>query len=436
MMEIIRRFATATIFFAFTFASLIYTTPSQSTVKAAPQSSEWTWRSMTPSEGSSPEPRRNGVAVYDSAGKRIIIFGGATQTGLLNDTWAFDLTAGRWTLLNTTGAAPGRRLGHNAIYDPVGNQMIVWAGQQGSAFFNDTWSLNLATLEWRNLTPSSRPRSRYGSASVFDPAERQLVQFAGFTEEGRRFQDTQGFDLDTNMWQDYTTQENKPGIRCLLTAAYDRAGRRMIIYGGQRSGWLDDLWAFDLRTRQWEELTPQDRPAGRFFAESFIDVDGRFIVFGGSTPSGNVNETWGYDFNARQWNKIEIADPPSPRNGMMGAYIPEENRFIVFGGIGSSLFNDVWELKGAAPQSVLPEIIEASVQGKRLTITGKNFDDGARVLINGQQQKTSNDTAQPSSILTAKKAGKKIAPGQTVVLQVRNSDGRLSPEFGYTRPAQ
>jgi hypothetical protein len=403
---------------------------------AAPQSSTWAWRLMTPSGGQTPEARRNGSAVYDSRARRIIIFGGSGVSGLLNDTWAFDLAADSWTKLDTSGAAPDRRLGHNAVYDPVGNQMVVWAGQQGANFFNDTWTLNLATLEWRNVSPSSRPVARYGSASVFDPVERQLVQFAGFTEEGRRFQDTQGFDLDTNQWKDHTPQRNSPQVRCLLTAAYDRANRRMIIYGGQRSGWLDDLWAFDLRAGEWTELTPASRPAGRFFAESFVDADGRFIVFGGSTPSGNVNETWAYNFDSRRWDKIEIAEPPSPRNGMMGAYIPEENRFIVFGGTGANLLNDLWELKGPTSEVMTPEITGATISGKKLEVTGKNFDNGARILVNGQAQKTANDPQQPTLALTARKAGKRITPGQTVILQVRNADGRLSQEFSYTRPAQ
>jgi hypothetical protein len=390
---------------------------------------------MTPSEGTSPEPRRNGVAVYDSAARRVIIFGGAGQTGLLNDAWAFDPGTRSWTQLNTIGAKPDPRLGHNAVYDPVGHQLGVWAGQQGAAFFDDTWTLNLSSLEWRDVSPATRPVARYGSTSVFDPLERQLVQFAGFTEEGRRFQDTQGFDLDTNTWHNHTPSGTKPQVRCLLTGAYDRTNRRMIIYGGQRNGWLDDMWAFDLTSLEWTELTEPGRPPGRFFADSFIDSDGRFVVFGGSTPEGNVNETWSFDFNGRQWTRLEIPGAPSPRNGMMGAYIPEENRFIVFGGNGSSLLNDVWELRGPAPQpAILPEISGAIVQGKKLIVTGKNFDDGARVLINGERQKTRNDLSQPAMMLTSKKGGKNISPGQTVVLQVRNSDGRVSTEFSFTRP--
>jgi hypothetical protein len=91
-------------------------------------------------------------------------------------------------------------------------------------------------------------------------------------------------------------------------------------------------------------LTPAQRPAGRFFATSFVDLDGNFIVFGGATSSGNVNETWAFNFATGQWNRLEIADPPAERNGMMGAYIEKENRFVIFGGIGEGFYNATWQL--------------------------------------------------------------------------------------------
>jgi hypothetical protein len=37
-------------------------------------------------------------------------------------------------------------------------------------------------------------------------------------------------------------------------------------------------------------------------------------------------------------------------------------------------------------------------------------------------------------MLTGKKAGKKIARGQTVTLQVKNRDGRVSEPFSFIRP--
>lgn len=68
------------------------------------------------------------------------------------------------------------------------------------------------------------------------------------------------------------------------------------------------------------------------------------MIFGGG-GAGNFNDTWEFDLNLRQWTQLQISNPPEQRNGMMGAYIDGENRFIVFGGTGNNgNLNDVWEL--------------------------------------------------------------------------------------------
>lgn len=326
------------------------------------QSTNWQWRELTPASGTAPEVRRNGAAIYDPVGKRVIVFGGTGNNGALNDTWAFDLTARSWAKLTTTGSTPAPRLGFDAVYDSVAHQMVIYAGQ-AAGFFNDTWTLNLTTLEWRDVSPplAARPKARYGHSAVFDPTTRSLVQFAGFTEESRRFQDTQSFSLASNTWQDWTPSGTKPDIRCLLTSAFDRTNRKMVIYGGQRSGFLDDLWAFDLASRTWENLTVSPRPSGRLFAASFVERDGRFIVFGGSSASGNLNELQAFNFQTRQWTQLNVANPPSKRNGALTAYIESENRFIVFGGSSDNgLLNDVWELRSV---SALATVSAASYIG-------------------------------------------------------------------------
>jgi hypothetical protein len=52
--------------------------------------------------------------------------------------------------------------------------------------------------------------------------------------------------------------------------------------------------------------------------------------------------------------------------------------------------------------------------------------------MNGEEQKTLMDKENPTTVLIGKKAGKKIAQGQTVVLQIRLADGTLSEEFTFT----
>lgn len=82
-----------------------------------------------------------------------------------------------------------------------------------------------------------------------------------------------------------------------------------------------------------------------------------------------------------------------------------------------------------------PVITAAEVSGKKLIVTGRNFAIGAELRLNdSRQKKTSNDSDDLTSALVAKKSGKKIERGQTVMLQVINPDGAESEVFLFTRP--
>jgi photosystem II stability/assembly factor-like uncharacterized protein len=83
-----------------------------------------------------------------------------------------------------------------------------------------------------------------------------------------------------------------------------------------------------------------------------------------------------------------------------------------------------------------PRIATVSISGKNLSVTGENFDRGAGILIDGEEQRTRNDESRPATTLIGKKTAKSIAPGQRVAIQVRNSDGLLSESFSFVRPVQ
>lgn len=85
-----------------------------------------------------------------------------------------------------------------------------------------------------------------------------------------------------------------------------------------------------------------------------------------------------------------------------------------------------------------PKIQSVQVAGKKLIVTGTNFESPTEIYIAGQKQKkTFNDTVSPTTIVVANKSGKLIPPGQTMMIQVRNSDsGMTSGEFVFTRPLE
>jgi hypothetical protein len=81
-----------------------------------------------------------------------------------------------------------------------------------------------------------------------------------------------------------------------------------------------------------------------------------------------------------------------------------------------------------------PVLIQAVISGKNLIVYGQNFQIGAVLRVNDEATKTRNDDPDPAQVLFAKKAAKRIAPGQTVQLQVENPDGKRSNFLFFTKP--
>src|SRR6266571_4058044 len=82
-----------------------------------------------------------------------------------------------------------------------------------------------------------------------------------------------------------------------------------------------------------------------------------------------------------------------------------------------------------------PMILDATLRGKNLLVMGESFGTGADLLFDGvKYRKADNDPDTPGTLIVARKAGKAIDPGQTILIQVRNPDGTLSNTFTFTRP--
>jgi hypothetical protein len=316
-----------------------------------------TWRNITPTDGPAPMARVNPSAIYDALTHRMIVFGGRSSSGDLDDLWAFDLNTHQWSEIQPASEVlPEKRYTHNALYDPEHHQMLIWSGRHAgtsSVLFNDVWSFDLQSLTWTELIPDGRgPNTRYGTAAVLDLRTRTLVNFAGFTAGGR-FDDTWRFAIDDLVWTEISPATGHPGKRCLHAGSYDTRTHRMLIYGGQGSpnGLWDDLWAFDLEANTWTDLTPEERPPGRFFPTHIYDEHNhRALIFGGDVGPELSNKLWAFDLSANAWSQLMPAgELPSPRVGSAGIYVPSEGRMVIFGGSDEGNLNEVWSLDGLGP---------------------------------------------------------------------------------------
>lgn len=80
-----------------------------------------------------------------------------------------------------------------------------------------------------------------------------------------------------------------------------------------------------------------------------------------------------------------------------------------------------------------PRIFNARMSGKKLILTGENFRPNSVIVVNGKEQKTKNDSENPTTMLIAKKAGKKMAKGEIATIIVQGFQSAPSDEFSFFR---
>jgi hypothetical protein len=87
----------------------------------------------------SPSARYSHAMAYDSAAKKIFLFGGKTDSNVaLNDLWEWD--GNDWKLLMEQ-TPPKPRYDHGLVYDVKRNKTILYGGFDGKEWFEDTWEL-------------------------------------------------------------------------------------------------------------------------------------------------------------------------------------------------------------------------------------------------------------------------------------------------------
>jgi catechol 2,3-dioxygenase-like lactoylglutathione lyase family enzyme len=184
------------------------------------------------------------AAVYDPVRDRVVVIGGDGGT-FLNDVWALNLAGGpTWEKLEPKGAPPTGRREHSAIYDPIGDRVIVYGGFDGVRR-GDVWSLKLdGTPEWMlHLSATAPPANRAGHTAIYDPIRLRMVMFGGQTGPTSYSSEAWGLTLDiaTPVAISLVASEVKPDLVRLTWSAEGAASLAATVYRATGDGeeWID-----------------------------------------------------------------------------------------------------------------------------------------------------------------------------------------------------
>ena len=133
---------------------------------------EWDGSSWKKFEGTGPEGRQAFVMIYDEARKKTVLFGGSIPGTMYGDTWEYDGKS--WQKVSSTGPAP--RVSAGYAYDRDNKMLIVFGGLTKNGFTNDTWSYD--GKEWKQIS-SGGPKARAMGYLAYDKQRKKIVLFGG-----------------------------------------------------------------------------------------------------------------------------------------------------------------------------------------------------------------------------------------------------------------
>jgi len=268
-----------------------------------------------------------------------------------------------------------------------------------------------AQVTWTHLTPAGTPpvpRAVPGTIIVQEPDTFGVMYvFGGRNSSGQSLNDMYKLSLQPGQeqWTQITEQGDWPSPRDRMVLAYDRAGHRLLGFGGEAENYVvfSDNWAFDLRTERWSRidtaqwfLSPSPRVGSLYACD---EGRNKLYLFGGVTfqvirgyqAGWWLYDTWSWDCSTATWQQLSpYGSLPSPRQAGVGILDQRNDRFVFFSGHAANniFLNETWSLgRGPVaftqlnPSGTLPPCMRHSVavydsNGQRMVVFSGQDDNG------------------------------------------------------------
>lgn len=201
------------------------------------------WSLLHPS-GELPNRRYGTAAVYEPLSHSLVNFAGFTTAGRFDDTWVFDLGGGGWQELSPDGN-PGARCLHTAAYDSRRGRMIMFGGQRGAGALDDTWAFDFSAGNWEELAPGTGPGGRKFPASTYDAVNDRFVVLGGDTGT-EKADGVWALSLSDASWEQLSLTGDRPSPRDGAIAVYVEPESRLILFGGTGVDHQSDVWSLSL----------------------------------------------------------------------------------------------------------------------------------------------------------------------------------------------
>ncbi|HEX9811054.1 MAG TPA: Ig-like domain-containing protein [Burkholderiales bacterium] len=280
---------------------------------------------------SAPTTRMNHSAVW--AGNEMIIWGGLDGLGVSNSGARYTpgnpaATAWMPTANTMMAGAPLARTDHTAVWNTLGNEMIVWGGELGGILgpTNSGGRYSVASNVW-TATPAPPPAVPPRSLHTAIWTGGEMIIWGGVTAGGVRTSTGGRFNpIGGGSWT-ATSMSGPPSARSEHTAIW--TGTEMIVWGGVDDGalLLQTGGRYRRSTNNWLGVSTVSALSARA-GHTAIWTGSEMIIWGGDAGLGPVADGARYNPTADTWSPMR--DAPIARSSHKAIWTGTE--MIVWGG--------------------------------------------------------------------------------------------------------
>ncbi len=277
--------------------------------------------------------------------------GTGTDTGTTADsgTWTVDCSEYALQLADPVGELEG-------AWDPKRGNLVFFGGNLApteecatrTEFGDETW---IYLPECQTFVPleTSGPSPRGRFMVALDETRDQLLLFGGRYRDGNSgsytlYDDLWALDLASQTWTQLTQTNDGPSAR--VNGAMAVSGDTLVLFGGNTStsgasyNPLDDLWSLDLTSLTWTDHGTSGGPEDKLFHTGAMSQDGNtFYLYGGGDEDafiGNFHtDTWALDLSDYSWTEVDDGRDGGDPLGRLAASLvhdADNNRLVMFGG--------------------------------------------------------------------------------------------------------
>jgi len=150
----------------------------------------WASRTPVPRPESWPAARLGHAMVPDEQRGTVLLFGGQGDSAgarLFQDIWQWEGASGTWTELaldSSASAPPSPRAFHALAYDEDRGKVVLFGGRSAAGMLQDLWEWDGTDERWIRQEPAGAlPEPRFRPAMTFHGGRRAVVLAGGFKRE-------------------------------------------------------------------------------------------------------------------------------------------------------------------------------------------------------------------------------------------------------------